>query len=76
MAKQIIFSEDARSKMKAGIEKVANAVKVTLGPKGRSVVLEKKFGSPELLKEQIGKDISEIGRVLARKDAAKEKHEE
>ena len=37
---------------------------------------EKKFGSPELLKEQIGKDISEIGRVLARKDAAKEKHEE
>ena len=49
MAKQIIFSEDARSKMKTGIEKVASAVRVTLGPKGRSVVLDKKFGSPLII---------------------------
>ena len=45
MAKQIIYGDEARAKMKSGIEKVANAVKVTLGPKGRSVVLEKKFKS-------------------------------
>ena len=43
MAKQIIYGDEARAKMRAGIEKVANAVKVTLGPKGRSVVLEKKL---------------------------------
>ncbi|MEJ8548234.1 chaperonin GroEL [Brevibacillus borstelensis] len=46
MAKQIKFSEDARRAMLRGVETLANAVKVTLGPKGRNVVLEKKFGSP------------------------------
>lgn len=46
MAKQIKFSEDARRSMLRGVEALANAVKVTLGPKGRNVVLEKKFGSP------------------------------
>ena len=46
MAKDIKFSEEARSLMAAGVDKLANAVKVTLGPKGRNVVLEKKFGSP------------------------------
>ncbi|MCR8965561.1 chaperonin GroL [Brevibacillus laterosporus] len=46
MAKQIKFSEDARRSMLRGVETLANAVKVTLGPKGRNVVLEKKFGSP------------------------------
>ncbi|MDN7246098.1 chaperonin GroEL [Planococcus shenhongbingii] len=46
MAKEIKFSEDARSLMAAGVDKLADAVKVTLGPKGRNVVLEKKFGSP------------------------------
>ena len=51
MAKQIMYGDDARAKMKSGIEKVANAVKVTLGPKGRSVVLEKKFGSPLIIDE-------------------------
>lgn len=44
--KEIKFSEDARQSMKKGIDKLANAVKVTLGPKGRNVVLDKKFGSP------------------------------
>jgi len=48
MAKQIIFKEDARQKIKNGVDKLANAVKVTLGPKGRYVVLDKGFGSPEL----------------------------
>ncbi len=46
MAKQIEFSENARAAMKRGVDALANAVKVTLGPKGRNVVLEKKFGSP------------------------------
>jgi chaperonin GroEL len=46
MAKEIKFSEDARRSMKRGVDALADAVKVTLGPKGRNVVLEKKFGSP------------------------------
>lgn len=46
MAKQVVFSRDAREKMLAGVDTLANAVKVTLGPKGRNVVLEKSYGSP------------------------------
>ncbi|KMT23299.1 chaperonin GroEL [Clostridium cylindrosporum] len=46
MAKQLIFGEDARRSMQKGVDKLANTVKVTLGPKGRNVVLDKKFGSP------------------------------
>jgi chaperonin GroEL len=53
MAKQIIFSDDARKKMKDGVDKLANATKVTLGPKGRSVVLEKKFGSPVIIDDGV-----------------------
>jgi chaperonin GroEL len=46
MAKQIIYGEEARKSLQAGIDKLANTVKITLGPKGRNVVLDKKFGSP------------------------------
>ncbi len=46
MAKDIIFGEEARKALQSGVDKLANAVKVTLGPKGRNVVLDKKFGSP------------------------------
>ena len=46
MAKEIKFSEDARRLLASGVDKLADAVKVTLGPKGRNVVLEKSFGSP------------------------------
>jgi len=46
MAKQLVFTDDARKKLKAGIDIMANAVKTTLGPKGRNVALDKKFGSP------------------------------
>jgi chaperonin GroEL len=46
MAKQIMFSEDARHAMQRGVDKLANTVKITLGPKGRNVVLDKKFGAP------------------------------
>jgi chaperonin GroEL len=45
-AKNIAYSEDARQAMLRGVNKLADAVKITLGPKGRNVVLEKKFGSP------------------------------
>ncbi len=53
MAKQILFSDDARKKMKDGVDKLANATKVTLGPKGRSVVLDKKFGSPVIVDDGV-----------------------
>ncbi len=53
MAKQIIFSDDARKKMKDGVDKLANATKVTLGPRGRAVVLEKKFGSPVIVDDGV-----------------------
>ena len=51
--KQIVYAEEARSKLLAGVNKLANAVKVTLGPKGRNVVLEKKFGSPTITKDGV-----------------------
>ena len=53
MAKQIIFNEEARSKMKKGVDILANAVKVTLGPKGRNVVLDRGFGSPTITKDGV-----------------------
>ena len=53
MAKQILFSDDARKKMKDGVDKLANATKCTLGPKGRAVVLEKKFGSPVIVDDGV-----------------------
>ena len=53
MAKQIFFDIEARNKMKRGVDILANAVKVTLGPKGRNVVLEKKFGAPQVTKDGV-----------------------
>ena len=53
MAKEIRYDTEARSKLKSGIDKLANAVKVTLGPKGRNVLLEKKFGSPTVTKDGV-----------------------
>ncbi|MEE9608574.1 MAG: chaperonin GroEL, partial [Myxococcota bacterium] len=53
MAKEIRFDQDARSKMLAGVNLLANAVRVTLGPKGRNVVLEKSFGSPTVTKDGV-----------------------
>lgn len=52
-AKQLVFSEDARGKVLKGIEKLARAVKVTLGPKGRNVVIDKKWGSPTVTKDGV-----------------------
>ena len=53
MAKEIRFNTDVRSKMKEGADQLANAVKVTLGPKGRNVVIEKKFGAPQVTKDGV-----------------------
>src|SRR5215211_2081943 len=53
MAKQLFFETDARNKMKKGVDVLANAVKVTLGPKGRNVVIEKKFGAPAVTKDGV-----------------------
>jgi len=59
MAKQLIFDEEARRAIGRGVEKLANAVSVTLGPKGRNVVLDKKFGAPTITKDgvTVAKDI-------------------
>jgi len=53
MAKAIIYAEDARKDILNGVNKLANAVKITLGPKGRNVLLEKKFGSPQITKDGV-----------------------
>ena len=53
MAKEIKFDVDAREQLKQGVDQLANAVKVTLGPKGRNVVIEKKFGAPQITKDGV-----------------------
>mgnify|MGYP000384964866 CR=1 FL=1 len=53
MAKQLSFNIEARNKMKKGVDTMADAVKVTLGPKGRNVVIEKKFGAPQVTKDGV-----------------------
>src|ERR1035437_3279449 len=60
MAKQIIFNEEARKKLKAGIDAVADVVKVTIGPKGRNVVLDKGYGAPTVTNDgvSIAKEIT------------------
>jgi chaperonin GroEL len=79
MAKQVIFDEEARRALEEGIDIVTNAVKVTLGPKGRNVVLEKKFGAPHIINDgvSIAKDIEledhrrNTGVMLIREVASK-----
>ena len=53
MAKEIVFDVDARDQLKQGVDQLANAVKVTLGPKGRNVIIEKKFGAPQITKDGV-----------------------
>ena len=79
MAKQIIFDEQARQSLKEGVDKLANAVKVTLGPKGRNVVLGENFGSPTITKDgvSVAKEIEledkfeNIGAELVKEVASK-----
>ena len=53
MAKDIAYDTEARAALKRGVDKLANAVRVTLGPKGRNVVIERKFGSPTVTKDGV-----------------------
>ncbi|MEA1914405.1 MAG: TCP-1/cpn60 chaperonin family protein, partial [Campylobacterota bacterium] len=53
MAKEIFFSDSARNKLFKGVEKLADAVKVTMGPRGRNVLLQKSFGSPTITKDGV-----------------------
>jgi chaperonin GroEL len=72
-AKEIKFSVDAREKMLRGVDTLANAVKVTLGPKGRNVVIEKSFGAPRITKDgvTVAKEIENMGAQMVREVAAK-----
>src|SRR6266404_1608557 len=69
-AKEVRFSGDARDRMLRGIDTLANAVKVTLGPKGRNVVLDKSFGAPRITKDgvTVAKEIAQIGTISANGD--------
>ena len=79
MAKEIIFNLDARDQLKKGVDELANAVKVTLGPKGRNVIIEKKFGAPHITKDgvTVAKEIEledaaqNIGAQLVKEVASK-----
>ncbi len=79
MAKEVAYSLDARSSLKSGVDKLANAVKVTLGPKGRNVVIEKKFGAPTVTKDgvTVAKEIEledkleNVGAQMVREVASK-----
>src|SRR5690606_31873074 len=79
MAKEISFNTDAREKLKSGVDTLANAVKVTLGPKGRNVILQKSFGAPSITKDgvTVAKDIeledpvANMGAQLVKEVASK-----
>ena len=79
MAKDIAYSLDARNSLRTGVDKLANAVKITLGPKGRNVVIEKKFGAPTITKDgvTVAKEIElenrleNIGAQMVREVASK-----
>ena len=79
MAKDIAYDTEARSALKKGVDKLANAVRVTLGPKGRNVVIERKFGSPLVTKDgvSVAKEIDlenqleNVGAQMVREVASK-----
>src|SRR5690625_130419 len=79
MAKQLKFHEDARRKLESGVDQLADAVKVTLGPKGRNVVIDKKWGSPTITKDgvtvareiELEESYENMGAQLAKEVATK-----
>jgi len=79
MAKEISYGLDARNALKAGVDKLANAVKVTLGPKGRNVVIEKKFGAPTITKDgvtvakevELSDKVEDVGAQMLKEVASK-----
>jgi len=79
MAKEISYDLEARNALKAGVDELANAVKVTLGPKGRNVVIEKKFGAPTVTKDgvtvakeiELGNKLEDVGAQMLKEVASK-----
>src|SRR5210317_1705304 len=79
MAKEIKFDIEARDLLKSGVDQLANAVKVTLGPKGRNVVIEKKFGAPQITKDgvtvakeiELSEEFSNLGAQMVKEVASK-----
>jgi len=79
MAKEISYDLEARNALKAGVDKLANAVKVTLGPKGRNVVIEKKFGAPTITKDgvtvakeiELENKLEDVGAQMVKEVASK-----
>ena len=79
MAKDIIFDIDARDRLKKGVDALANAVKVTLGPKGRNVIIDKKFGAPQVTKDgvtvakeiELANPIENMGAQMVKEVASK-----
>ena len=79
MAKKITYDLEARTALKAGVDKLANAVKVTLGPKGRNVVIEKKFGAPTITKDgvtvakeiELENKLEDVGAQMVKEVASK-----
>jgi len=79
MAKEISYDLEARNALKAGVDKLANAVKVTLGPKGRNVVIEKKFGAPTVTKDgvtvakevELENKLEDVGAQMVKEVASK-----
>lgn len=63
MAKKVLYNEEARAALLKGVDQLANAVKITLGPKGRNVVLDKKFGAPNIVNDGVS-----IAREIELKD--------
>jgi len=79
MAKVIVYDEKARKKLKAGVDKLADAVKVTLGPKGRNVAIAKSYGGPQITKDgvtiekeiELADNLENVGAQLVREAATK-----
>ena len=79
MAKEISFNSDAREKLKSGIDALADAVKVTLGPKGRNVIIQKSFGAPQITKDgvtvakeiELSDPIANMGAQMVKEVASK-----
>ena len=79
MSKQLFFDTDARDRLKKGVDALADAVKVTLGPKGRNVILDKKFGAPTITKDgvsvakeiELSEPIENMGAQLVKEVASK-----
>jgi len=76
-AKEVKFGESARARMVTGVNVLANAVKVTLGPKGRNVVLERSFGAPTITKDgvSVAKEIARTSNRGRRHEVCRRRHE-